>query len=130
MHLSSTQTVMLLGGNKPGLSHSTQTQGEALTTGTLRATIPVDREHGHWSCHLVVTGTPTGTAKFFYSNLPFPALDNDAHWVEDTTKAVTYSGSAKSDFVRGVNQVSTHLRLVVNMTGGSSSVVAWAFQGG
>jgi hypothetical protein len=97
---------------------------------TLARKFPIDKEHGHWSLHTIIDGTPTGTVKFYYSNLPYPDPDTLTHWVLDSTKTITLSGSAVSTHSSGVNHISEHMLCVVNLTAGSGTVVGWATAGG
>lgn len=105
---------------------------EAFTGGTslMARTIPVDGKHGHWSLHLLVTGTPTGTVTFYYSNLPYPDINDADHWVLDSSKSVTLSGAASRTFTTGVDKVSDHIKVLITLTDGSGSACGWATTGG
>ncbi len=84
---------------------------------------------GHWSVHTIVTGTGTGTIKFYYSNLPYPRLDTLTDWVNDASKDVTLAGSTVSTFTTGVDKVAEHMLASVVTTAGTVSVVGWATAG-
>lgn len=92
----------------------------------LRRLMPVGACRGQWSLHLLVTGTPTGSITFAYSNLPYPDLDDPDHWVVDASKTVTLSGSASRTFTTGVDKIAERCRVEVTLTAGSGSIAGWA----
>lgn len=97
---------------------------------TLAREFPVDNEHGHWSMHTIIGAGGTGSVKFYYSNLPYPDPATLTHWVEDSTKAITLSGSAVSTHSSGVNHIAERMLCVINLTAGSCTIVGWASAGG
>lgn len=100
----------------------------ALTGGTdrLAGTFRPDPDHGHWSFHCGVEGTPTGTIKFYYSNLPYPDVDTEGHWVLDATDNVTLSGADSFTFSRNQNKVAGAIRVVIDLTAGTATAWGWA----
>lgn len=66
---------------------SSQANGEALAVGTHARKARGPRRSGQFSAHIGVTAAAGATSalSIWYSNMPNPDPDNDAHWVEDTT---------------------------------------------
>lgn len=66
---------------------SDQAVGEVLAVATTSRKVKGPRRNGHFSYHLSVTEASGGASALtvWYSNLPDPDPDVDAHWVQDTT---------------------------------------------
>ncbi len=92
----------------------------------LTAVIAPSNRTGHWSVHTIIGAGITGSVKFYYSNLPYPRPGTLTDWVEDSSKAITLTGSAASTFTTGVDKMTEHLLVSVVPTAGSGTVCGWA----
>ena len=86
------------------------------------------QRNGHFSFHVSVgAGSgPTGTLTVWYSNLPNPDPDTDAHWVQDTSIVAIDLAVVANTFVNVGNVNAEHIRFKANRTAGTIALWLWA----
>ncbi len=93
MAINQTLAVRVFGGAttdqsaRASSNPSDQVVGEVLPVATTSRMVKGPRRGAHFSYHLGVTELSAGASAItvWYSNLPYPDVTNDAHWVQDTT---------------------------------------------
>jgi hypothetical protein len=105
---------------------------ELITATTGRSFIGSQGSSNGYSVHAIVgTGTaPVGTLSLWYSNLPNPDPNNDAHWVQDPNgfgnAAPTLDLSVVANtFKTNVNIIANAIRAKVTRTSGTISLILW-----
>jgi len=109
-----------------GSNHQLIPELVAVTTG--RASVGPQDGQGHWSFHVIVgAGTaPVGTLTVWYSNLPNPDPQIDAHWVlsgAETGTAIDLAVVANT--FRFVDSTPNQVRFKANIVSGTASIILW-----
>lgn len=75
---------------------------------------------------IVAAGTaPVGTLTVWYSNLPNPDPNNDAHWVQDASVTAIDLSIVANTF-KTVTTSANSVRFKVTVTSGTISLILWA----
>lgn len=127
------QVKMLYGGPGDDLARASagsnhQLIQEQLVTTVGRASKGPQDGQGHWSFHVIVGAgsSPVGTLTVWYSNLPNPDPNIDAHWVlsgAETGAAIDLSVVANT--YRFVDSTADNIRFKVTRTSGTISMLLW-----
>ncbi len=104
-----------------------QAQTENIATTTSRV-MKGPQKNGHFSLHVQVAAgsAPVGTLTVWYSNLPEPDPDNDAHWVVDTTVTSIDLSVVANTFYNVGNVNAEHVRVKVTRSSGTIALWVWA----
>lgn len=102
---------------------------ELLSSGSIigRMTVGSQNSSNSYSAHVIVGAgtTPVGALTAWYSNLPNPDPNNDAHWVQDTNFASIDLSIVANTFRTLPNVVADHVRFKVARTSGTISLILW-----
>lgn len=79
-----------------------------------------------YSFHAIVTAgsAPVGTLTVWYSNLPNPDPNIDAHWVQDAG-VVAIDLAVVANTFKTVSATADHIRFKVARTSGTISLILW-----
>lgn len=133
MSLNQTFAVRVFGGAttdqaaRAAGNPSDQAVGEVLAVTTTSRRVKGPRKNGHFSYHLSVTEASGGASALtiWYSNLPNPDPDNDAHWVQDTTIG-SIALTATATFFGNVGNVNAEwVRYKAVVAGDTASAFLW-----
>lgn len=106
---------------------SNQAVAEVLAVATTSRMVKGPKRNGHFSYHLSVTEASGGASAItlWYSNLPYPDVTNDAHWVQDTTVgSIALTGVAT--FFGNVGNVNAEwIRYKAVVAGDTASAWLW-----
>lgn len=126
------QVKMLFGG--PGDDTARASAGsahqlipESLVATVGRAIVGPQDGNAFYSFHAIVgAGTaPVGTLTVWYSNLPNPDPNNDAHWVLDATVTSIDLAVVANTFKTVPSVLADHIRFKVTRTSGTISLILW-----
>lgn len=126
--IRTSNTIKVFGGtgdqaSRASDSTASQDDGEVVATTGVSRRVKGPRKFGHYSFHTRITETAVGGAlTVWYSNLPNPDVDTDAHWVQDTViGSIVLTGVAS--FFQNVGNVHAEwIRYKVLPTGDSASL--------
>ena len=139
MSFTGSQTRMLFGGPGDDLGRASaganhQLIPELIAAGSIigRAIVGPQDSSSVYSVHAIVgAGTaPVGTLSIWYSNLPNPDPNIDAHWVQDAnafgaaTPTIDLAVVANT-FRANSPIVADHIRFKVARTSGTISLILW-----
>lgn len=114
-----------LGRASAGSNHQLIPESIIVTTG--RAVVGSQEGNAFYSFHAIVgAGTaPVGTLTVWYSNLPNPDPNNDAHWVLDAAVTSIDLSVVANTFKTVPAVLADHVRFKVTRTSGTISLVLW-----
>lgn len=134
------QVKMMFGGANPGDALARASAGanhqlipEFFTAGSMGRAITGPQDgSGMYSFHaLVVAGaSPVGTLTVWYSNLPNPDPNIDAHWVQDATITAIDLSVVANTFKSLSFILADHIRFKTNVVSGTAGLILWAKSGG
>jgi hypothetical protein len=82
-------------------------------------------DNGLWTVHSIIGGSPTGSIKFYHSNLPDPDPDTTADWVLLSALNITLAGSALNSFTKQDGYLAAWVMVRIELTSGSGTAAVW-----